>query len=238
VEDRDWELASFWYEKYCRCDDFDRERYEQLLLDQFRPLLRGLVFRVKGGIGWLFPAHDTQDYFVLCELAFVLAARALKGAGVGSREFVGCLPTHCLFQFLKLLRSEFEFASSAVWSPMLRGGEPLRGVLAIVCAGKIEALLAPDPDADDDEPRDELWLASMHRDLDPQCALELRELAQEIWSGLCAGELRVPERWQGADELLAFLNECGLQISETDYKRMLKRNKARRWRESKSKQGA
>jgi hypothetical protein len=77
-----------------------------------------------------------------------------------------------------------------------------------------------------------LWPASLLRDLDPQSALELKELAQEIWAGLCAGELRVPERWQQKDELIAFLREYGLAVSELDYKRMLRRNKARRMRAS------
>jgi len=167
-------------------------------------------------------------------LAFVLALRRLRDRSASADEFARFIRPQTLSRFLKLLRAEFEFPSSLVWDSVCGGGRLPSSVSAILRCEKIVDLLAPDPGDEDDEPRDELWLASMHRDLDPQCALELRELATEIWSGLCAGELRVPERWQGADELLAFLNECGLQISETDYKRMLKRNKARRWRATKS----
>gem|GEM_PF-6663612 len=222
--------AEFLWDKYCKCDEFDSERYEQRLLEQFRPMLRGLVFRVRHAIGWLFPSHDVHDFFVLAELAFVLAIRQLKAEQVGVRAFLGCLRTRCLSLFLKQLRSEFEFSSSVVWEQVLRGSSP-SSVRAIVCADKIEDLLAPsDDEADDDEPRDELWLSSPHPDLDPQSSLELRELAQEIWSRLCSGELRVPERWQQSDELIAFLRECGLQIGEVDYKRILRRNKARRMR--------
>jgi hypothetical protein len=222
--------VEFLWERYCRsANEFDSERYEELLLGQFRPMLRGLVFRLHRATCWLFPGHGIEDYFALAELAFVLAIRELKAEQVGVRSFLGCLPTRCLFQFWHLLRSEFEFSSSAVWDPVSRGAELPSSVLDIIRCVKLEDLLAPDQD-EDDEPRDALWLASHHRDLDPQQALELLELAREIWSGLCSGELRVPERWQQGDELLAFLRECGLQISELDYRRMLHRNKARRAR--------
>jgi len=221
--------AEFLWEKYCKCDEFDTERYEQQLLEQFRPMVRGLVFRVRHAIGWLFPQHDVHDFFVLAELAFVLAIRQLKHDRVDVRAFLGCLRPRCLSLFLKQLRSEFEFSSSLVWEQVLRGRSS-SSVLEIVRADKLEDLLAPSDDGDDDESRDELWLASPHTDLDPQSSLELKELAQEIWSRLCAGELRIPERWQQSDELIAFLRECGLQVGEVDYKRMLRRNKARRLR--------
>jgi hypothetical protein len=222
--------VEFLWEKYCKCDEFDFERYEQQLLEQFRPMLRGLVFKLRSAIGWLFPTHDVHDFFVLAELSFVLAARSLKIERVGAEQFVGCLRPRCLFQMLKLLRGEFEFSSSVVWGELLRGSELPSSAMALIRADKLEDLLAPKSDEYDDEPRDELWLASHHRDLHPQYALELQEMAQEIWAGLCSGELRVPERWQQGDELIAFLRECGLQISETDYKRILRRNKARRLR--------
>jgi hypothetical protein len=211
-------------------DEFDSDRYEQQLLEQFRPMVRGLVFRVRHAIGWLFPSHDIHDFFVLAELAFVLAIRELKRDRVDVRAFLGCLRHPLSLQMLKQLRSEFEFSSSLVWEQVLRGGEQLSSVRAIVCADKIEDLLAPSDDEADDESRDELWLQSPHRDLHPQYALELKEFAQEIWSGLCAGDLRIPERWQQSDELIAFLRECGLQIGKADYRRMLRRNKARRMR--------
>jgi hypothetical protein len=192
-------------------------------------MLRGLVFKLRSAIGWLFPSHDIQDYFVLAELSFVLAVRDLAASGVS--DFLRVVRRHTLCILLKLLRSEFEFSSSLVWGSVLRG-EQLCSVRAIVCADKIEDLLAPSADEadEDDDQRDELWLASPHSDLDPPLALELKELAQSIWAGLCAGELRVPGRWQQGDELIAFLRECGLQVSEADYKRMLRRNKARRMR--------
>ena len=222
----DRERVDFLWDRYCKCyDEFDSDRYEQQLLEQFRPMLRGLVFRVRHAIGWLFPQHDIHDFFVLGELAFVLAARSLKSEQVAPKQFVGCLRTRCLFRMLKLLRAEFEFPSSAVWDLAVRGAELPSSILAIICCDRIEDLLAQS-----DDEQDELWPASPHPDLDPQSALELRELAQEIWSKLCAGELRVPERWQQGDELVAFLRECGLQIGEVDYKRMLRRNKARRLR--------
>jgi hypothetical protein len=225
--------VEFLWERYYRShDDYDSERYEQQLLQQFQPLLRGLVFRVRRALGWLFPSHDIHDYFALAELSFVVVIRELKAERVAPEQFVGCLPTRCRFHILKQLREEFEFSSSAVWDPVSRWGDLPSSVRAIVCSAHIEDLLAPTTDADDDEPRDELWLQSTHRDIDPPQALELRELAQSIWSGLCAGELRVPERWQQGDELIAFLCECGLQISELDYKRMLRINKARRMRAS------
>ena len=227
IIDRDQrEQVDFLWERYCRCaDEFDSERLEQQLLVQFRPFLRSLVFRLRHGVGWLFPAHDIHDFFVLGELAFVLSVRELKSEQVAPAQFVGRLPTRCLFRMLKLLRAEFEFPSSAVWDLAVRGAELPSSILAIICCDRIEDLLAQS-----DDEQDELWPASPHPDLDPQSALELRELAQEIWSKLCAGELRVPERWQQGDELVAFLRECGLQISELDYKRMLRRNKARRLR--------
>jgi hypothetical protein len=220
--------VDFVWDRYLRADDYDSERYEQLLLGQFRPLLRSLVFRLMHAIGRLFPQHDTQDFFVLGELAFVVVIRELKSEQVAPAQFVSRLPTRCLFRMLKLLRSEFQFPSSAVWDLVVRGAELPSSVLDIILTVRIEDL--PAPSEGDDLLRDELWPASQHRDLDPQSALELRELAQEIWSGLCAGELRVPEKWQQKDELIAFLRDCGLQISELDYKRMLRRNKARRLR--------
>jgi hypothetical protein len=223
--------VEFLWEKYCKCDEFDFERYEQQLIEQFRPMLRGLVFKLRSAIGWLFPTHDVCDFFVLAELAFVLAVRGLKSEQVVPEHVLGCLRTRCLFQLLKLLRGEFEFSSSVVWGELLRGSELPTSALALIRADKIEDLLSPDQsDGDDDESRDELWLQSPHRDLHPQYALELKEFAQEIWSGLCAGDLRIPERWQQSDELIAFLRECGLQIGKADYRRMLRRNKARRMR--------
>jgi hypothetical protein len=192
--------------------------------------LRGLVFRVRHAIGWLFPQHDIHDFFVLGELSFVLAIRELKRDRVDVRAFLGCLRTRCLSLFLKQLRSEFEFSSSMVWDELSRCAELPSGAMAIILSEKIEDLLAPDPDEDGDDPRDELWLASNHPELDPPLALELRELAREIWAGLCCGELRIPQRWQQGDELIAFLRECGLRVGEADYKRMLRRNKARRLR--------
>jgi hypothetical protein len=227
----DSERVGFLWEKYCKCDEFDSKRLEQQLLEQFRPMLRGLVFRVRCGVGALFPAHDIEDYFALAELAFVVAIRELKAERVGVLAFLGCLPTRCRFLLLKQLREEFEFSSSVVWGSVSRGELP-SDVLAIVCSAKLEDLLAPTAEADEEEELDALWLSSPHRDIDPSHALELKELAQEIWAGLCAGELRIPERWQQGDELIAFLCECGLQISELDYKRMLRRNKARRMRAS------
>ena len=224
----DRERVDFLWDRYCKCAEFDSERLEQQLVEQFRPLLRGLAFRLRHGVGWLFPQHDVHDFFVLGELAFVLAIRSLKSEQVAPAQFVGCLRTRCLFQFWHLLRSEFDIPSSVVWEQVVRGERP-SDVQAIIRCAKLEDLLAPDP-AEDDEPRDELWLASKHRDLEPESALELKVLAHEIWSKLCAGELRIPERWQQGDELVAFLRECGLQISELDYKRMLRRNKARRLR--------
>jgi hypothetical protein len=178
-----------------------------------------------------FLQHDIHDFFVLAELAFVLAVRGLKSEQVVPEHVLGCLRTRCLFQLLKLLRLEFEFSSSVVWGELLRGSELPASALALIRADKIEDLLSPDQsDGDDDESRDELWLQSPHPDLDPQSALELQELAQEIWARLCAGDLRIPERWQQGDELIAFLRECGLRVGEADYKRMLRRNKARRAR--------